>query len=60
MVFVGTILFASAMYYCEKNELETDFQSIPATFWWALATMTTVGYGDMVSEAALCTATFRV
>ena len=48
------------MYYCEKNELETDFQSIPATFWWALATMTTVGYGDMVSEAALCTATFRV
>jgi len=53
MVFVGTILFASAIYYCEKNEQETDFQSIPASFWWALATMTTVGYGDMVPTTGI-------
>lgn len=53
MVFVGTILFASAMYYCEVNQQDTDFQSIPSTFWWALATMTTVGYGDMVPTTSL-------
>jgi voltage-gated potassium channel len=36
------------MYMLERGAQPDKFGSIPAAAWWALATLTTVGYGDVV------------
>lgn len=46
---MGLLLVVSStvLYYCENAAQPEVFSSIPATMWWAVATLTTVGYGDM-------------
>jgi len=49
LVILVLLLFAStAIYFLERDAQPDKFGSVPAAAWWALATLTTVGYGDVV------------
>ncbi len=50
-MIIGMIIFATLIYYAEY-ELEDQFRDIPTGLWWAIVTMTTVGYGDVHPKSA--------
>uniref|UniRef100_S4RUS2 Potassium voltage-gated channel 6a n=1 Tax=Petromyzon marinus TaxID=7757 RepID=S4RUS2_PETMA len=48
---VAMALFAPMVYLAENELRAHEFTSIPACYWWAIISMTTVGYGDMVPRS---------
>lgn len=68
LISVVTLLGGSILYFLEQQEAEFDsqakkwyrdngeespFQSVPATFWFVVMTITTIGYGDVVPFTVL-------
>jgi voltage-gated potassium channel len=47
------VICSCLVYFAEHSAQPNDFSSIPATMWWSVMTLTTVGYGDMVPHTIL-------
>ena len=47
------VILSTVMYFVEKDAQPEKFSSIPATMWWGIETLTTVGYGDMIPTTPL-------
>lgn len=53
VTFVLMIISSTLMYYAEHTTQPDQFPDIVHAFWWAVATLTTVGYGDVYPVTAL-------
>jgi voltage-gated potassium channel len=48
VIMLTTLFFAASLMYVAEHDVQPDkFQSIPQAMWWSVATLTTVGYGDV-------------
>lgn len=52
-IFLMVNILGSVMYLIEGANLDSDFDSIPRSIYWAIVTMTTVGYGDISPQTNL-------
>jgi voltage-gated potassium channel len=53
VIMILLISSSTLMYMIENSAQPEVFSSIPASLWWGVATLTTVGYGDVYPITAL-------
>lgn len=54
IIMVALILTCATTLYVVESDVQPEkFGSIPAAIWWSVATLTTVGYGDVVPMTVL-------
>lgn len=53
IIVVIFLISSSVIYYMERDAQPEAFANIPESMWWAVETMTTVGYGDVVPATGL-------
>lgn len=49
-ILIMVMIFGSIMYLVEGHYKDSDFSSIPKSVYWAIVTLTTVGYGDIAPQ----------
>lgn len=53
VLIIAVVVFASMIYFIERDAVEGKFISIPDSMWYTIVTMITLGYGDMVPSTFL-------
>ena len=53
ILFILLVLASSGIYLIEHDVQPRTFGSIPSSMWWAMVTLTTVGYGDVTPVTPL-------
>ena len=53
LVAMGMLVFGSLEYFIEVDQADTGFSSIPQGMWWAVQTLTSLGYGDFTPQTLL-------
>ena len=47
LLIIAMLIASTGIYLFEKDVQPEKFSSIPEAMWWAIATLTTIGYGDV-------------
>lgn len=53
VMLITVYCFAALLYLVEHAAQPDKFSSIPETLWWAIVTLTTIGYGDITPITSL-------